>query len=337
MYQIRNYATDDREQVAHLLRRLWSYDVEQNSAYLAWRYEHNPYLKNSLAVAERDGRIVAVRGGYGMNWHIGGTTELIPCLGDTVVDRAHEGHALVQKLSRRLFAELAGAGARYVVNQSPGKLVEKISLRTGWRRVGDRKLTRYLDSDTKSGDFQALDDKAPGTEASSGLRIVVRPDPPDDLLELLDKRKHNAPVGHEIDREYIRWRFNNPFSTYRWICAYNETLTGFMLIARNAVARMKNRFRMLDLWATDSTIQAALLRRALDTGEFPNLYLWWNRVPRHVAQVLIDYEFTATPDELRNPTVLIRSITPDTDFTHNGINLLDMRNWDARMVHSDVA
>jgi len=244
----------------------------------------------------------------------------------------------VQKLSRHLFGELADAGARYVVNQSPGKLVEKISLRTGWHRVGDRKLTRYVDPERRTGDFQALDAEAPGTEPSTGLRIEVRPDPPEELLNLLAKRTHVAPISHEVDRDYIHWRFNNPFSTYRWICAYDdEALTGFILIARNAVPRIKNRFRMLDLWATDGAVQADLLRHVMAKGELPNLYLWWNRLPRQVVQVLMDHNFMATPDELRNPTLLIKPIGPNPDFTPNDIDLLKMHNWDGRMLHSDVS
>lgn len=338
MYRIRDYTPADRQQVAELLHRLWSHDTSQNEAYLTWRYETNPWLANSLAVAEHDGRIVAVRGGYGMRWRVGEATELIPCLGDAIVEKEHEGRRLVQKLSGHLFDNLSAAGARYVVNQSPGKLVEKISLRAGWKRVGHRKLTRYLNKQSEGGDFHPLDAGGPGADAPTGLRFTVRQDPPEDLLALLARRQSGPPVSHDVDAEYIRWRFRNPFSTYRWLCAHDpEGLTGFLLIARNAVARMRNRFRILDLWGTDGAVQAALLRRALDQGDFPNLYVWWNRFPRQVAQVLIDYDFKATPDEIRNPTVLIRSLGEQSDFTANGINLLDISHWDGRMIHSDVA
>lgn len=337
MYRIRDYTATDRHQVAGLLHRLWSHDTSQNEAYLAWRYEANPYLANSLAVAEHDGRIVAVRGGYGMRWRVGGATELIPCVGDTIVEKQHEGRRLVQKLSRHLFRHLRDAGARYVVNQSPGKLVEKISLRTGWKRVGYRKLTRYVNRQAESGDFQSLDAGAPGTDPATGLVLTVCQDPPEDLLALLTRRRSGPPVSHDVDAEYLRWRFRNPFSTYRWLRADGPNgPTGFLLIARNAVARMRNRFRILDLWGTHGAVQAALLRRALDHGDLPNLYIWWNRFPRQVAQILVDYDFKAAPDEMRNPTVLIRKLEQGNDYTVNSVNLLEIGNWDARMIHSDV-
>lgn len=338
MHQIRTYTPDDRTQVAALFNRLWSNDVQQNEAYLVWRYEQNPYIRDSLAVAEADGRIVAVRGGYGMKWRIGGATELIPCLGDTIVDRQHEGRQLVQKLSRHLFAELAEKGARYVVNQSPGKLVEKISLRTGWQRVGFRSLTKYLDPDSETQDFGTLDSRTPVSNGPGALRIEVSPGLPDGIADVLRERKTHPPVGHCVDAEYLRWRFMNPFSEYRWICAYHrDDLAGFLLLARNAIARMKNRFRILDLWGADSTTQATLLRHTLETGDIPNLLLWWNRFPRQVTEVLMTHGFKAASRELRNPTVLIRAIGDTTEFTANGTNLLDIRNWDARMIHSDVA
>lgn len=337
MYRIRPYSFPDRAQVGRLLCRLWSRAPALNEQYLEWRYERNPYLRDSLAVAEIDGRIAAVRGAYGMRWRIGTAVELIPCLGDTVVHRDHEGRGLVQKLSRHLLASLGEQGVRYVVNQSPGKLVEKISLRTGWRRVGFRKLTRCDNPGNSPEGFERLDLNAARLDCRPAARVSVLREPPADLPALMQKRATVPPIGHHVDGDYIRWRFRNPFSTYRWVCAYDEGPIGFVLLAASALPYARNRFRILDLWGLDSIIQADLLRKVLEWGQFPHLLLWWNRFPRHVAQVLLEHNFQATADELRNPTLLIRRIDPDADFTVNGVDLLNMNHWDARMIHSDVS
>lgn len=336
MYRIRDYKPTDGNQVGLLLRRLWSHDASQNERYLGWRYERNPYLKSKLAVAELDGKIAAVRGACGLKWQVGSGTELMPCLGDTVVAKEHEGKQLVQKLTRQLMSSLANDGVRYVVNQSPGKLVEKISLRTGWRKVGDRRLTRYQKPGEKVSDFQRLDaNAAQGIVSSDG--IVVQEGPPEGLVDLLAERRNTPPISHNIDSTYIDWRFNNPLCEYRWLCAYEkDELIGFLALARPAIPRAKPRCRILDVWGTDSSIQAKLLRFVLDRSELSDVLIWWNRFPLQVAQLLLDYGFKASAAEQRNPTMLVKCIGPVEKFVLNDVNLLDMRNWDARMIHSDI-
>lgn len=333
MYRIRSYEGPDRAQTARLLRRLWSQDAALNEEYLGWRYRRNPFPGSCLAVAELGGQIVAVRGAYAMRWRVGDSLQIMPCAGDTVVELGHEGQGLVQRLTRHLFARLRDEGVRYVVNQSPGPAVETISLRTGWRRVGTRCPIRYSVRDRPGEQgFANLDANA----ASAAKDIVVRSRPPEGIPQLLATRRGPG-VRHCFDGAYVRWRFANPLCEYRWLCAYQNELSGYLVMSRSRIAQGSSAVRLLDLWGVDAAVQAELLYCALQWGRFQEFRLWWDRFPGRVSRALADLGFRAAPAESkRRSALLVNNLVSAEDFSVGGVDLLDMRNWGMSMVHADT-
>ncbi len=336
-YRIRAYQPRDRPRVAALLTRLWSPDRTLNERYLSWRYEDNPYLDPLIAVCESEGEIVAVRGAHGMRWRVGGSPVLMPCLGDTVVERRHEGRALVQRATRWLLAALTERGIRWVVNQSPGPLVEKLSLRTGWRKVAQWTVARACNTgrDAATG-FERFDSNAAKGDESGGLRISAAPASAAELAELA-ARGGRGHVGHVRDEAYFSWRFQSPLAAYRWLYARGQGLEGYLVLGN--VRGLPWRVRILDLQGTDGRVRSLLLERALRWGTFREVRIWWNRFPMQVSKVLGQHGFTSAPDDgQRNSTHLIAATRPsaDDDFVINGVDVLNGANWDPQMIHSDA-
>jgi len=334
-YTIRAYRPDDRPRVAELMRRLWSPRRSRNEAYLAWRYEQNPYLEPVIAVCEHDGEIAGVRGAYGMRWRIGDAPVDMPCVGDTVVASAHEGRSLVQRMTRWLFSELAHRGIEWVTNQSPGPVVQKISMRAGWRRVGDWTVARSVRRVAGAARaFEHFDAHRGACAQVGGFRVKAgMPDAA--ALDGLARRIRTDHAGHIRDGRYFQWRVGNPMTDYRWLCAYRDELEGCLLLGRGVLD--KHRVRVLDLSGPDSQIKAMLLQEALDRGRFQEVRLWWNRFPRQVVEVLRERDFRAAPPERRRAThLLARTARGEGGFTVNGVDLLNPSNWDPRMIHSDA-
>ena len=271
-YRIRAYTGDDRPNVAALMTRLWSRDVALNERYLRWRYETNPYPPSVIAVCEHDDGIVAMRGAHGMRWRGGADTMLMPCLGDTVVDKRHEGRGLVQRLTRWLFRALAERGIDFVVNQSPGPLVEKISLRTGWRKVAQWETARATNEmDTAAKDFERFDANAAAAVRRDGIVISTEAVPAGELAALAAQCRPRL-IGHDKDEAYFNWRFANPLADYRIVHARTDRLAGYLVLGRGL--HRPWHIRILELSGLDGHIQALLLEQALSWGGFREVRTW---------------------------------------------------------------
>jgi len=335
-YRIRAYDPADRRSVAELLTRLWSRDVALNEQYLRWRYENNPFPPSLIAVCEHPDGIVAVRGAHGMRWRAGEETVAMPCLGDTVVDKRHERRGLVHQLTVWLFAALAERGIDFVVNQSPGAVVERISLRTGWVKVAQWETARAANTDDSGAtDFTGFDASAAGGVQRDGVRISAEAVPPSELAALAAQcRPHR--IGHDKDEAYFNWRFDNPFGDYRLIHARTDRLAGYLVLGRGL--HRPWHIRILELSGVDGRIQALLLEQALSWGGFREVRTWWSRYPRRVVEVLRDQGFAAARDSThRRPALLLAATRgPLEGLRIDGLDALDARSWDARMIHHDA-
>jgi len=335
-YRIRAYRTGDHQEAAELLTRLWCRDAGVNARYLRWRYESNPYTPSIVAVCEHADGIVAMRGAYGMRWRAGEDTRVIPCLGDTVVAQSHEGRGLVQRLTRWLLQTLAERDVAFVVNQSPGPLVERISLRTGWRKAAEWQTVHAIDSGKHcAGDFQILDKNGSTPAHRDGIWIVNEKPKTEELAELAYLTRTDR-IGHDRDHAYFQWRFQNPRSEYRFIQARTDRLAGCLILGRSV--HRTGRIRILHLSGLDGHIQAVLLEQALHWGKFREVRAWWNLFPRKVIHVLQNHGFVSTDHRARQrPGPLIAATTgPLNDFRIGELDGLEAGNWEACMAQSDV-
>ena len=100
---------------------------------------------------------------------------------------------------------------------------------------------------------------------------------------------------------------------------------------------------MLDIEASEPGIQAALIESAVALGKFDELRLWWLRLPIQAMRGLQELGFALAPDKRGIdrflPTVLVRPTSTDVrkcEWSINDIALLDIANWDIRMLIADA-
>ena len=77
-YHFTRYQPKYREEIIQLQTALWSPDLALNSAYLAWKYDQNPYLNQPLIyLALQNERVVGMRGLNGAQWEIAQTGQTV--------------------------------------------------------------------------------------------------------------------------------------------------------------------------------------------------------------------------------------------------------------------
>src|SRR5262249_36975392 len=107
VYEIKPYVRDFRSQVAGLQRHLWNGSLSRNTAYLAWKYEQNPYLPDPLIyLAVDQGKVVGMRGVFGSCWEIGTERFVVPCADDFVIAPAHRQRGLFGRIMSAAVTDL---------------------------------------------------------------------------------------------------------------------------------------------------------------------------------------------------------------------------------------
>ena len=133
---LRPATPDDREQILALLGVSLGWDDDSRYRELfAWKHERNPFGRSFAWVAERDGRVVAVR--LFMRWMFlrGGSTLHAVRAVDTATHPDHQGHGLFTALTTHALEACRAEGVAFVFN-TPNAQSRPGYLKMGWREVG---------------------------------------------------------------------------------------------------------------------------------------------------------------------------------------------------------
>ena len=374
-YEIVKYCPEFKKQVVQLQTYLWSSDVALNAAYLEWKYEHNPYMKAPfIHLAVSEGQVIGMRGLYGAKWQIGCPSQTFvgPCAGDLVIAPAHRNRGLVTKIMQAAADDLADSGYVYVFNLSAGLATQLGSLTTGWRSAGPvetvwfrslrtrgREYTSHLrfvrrfanrllvPSSAKKQPFYFLDGKSTQRRCEAGSYVSVEPAPrPEAMAELVERVGSDGRLRQVRDQEYFAWRFQSPLSRYRFLFWGDATLEGYLVLQTYVHGKG---ISIVDWEATNIKVRADLLQTAMQWGKFDELTIWTATLPAEVKTLLRNAGFRilgktesigrAYSVSAPRPTVLLRAVRQDmlkeTDWLMAQRRLLDLDNWDLRMIYSD--
>ena len=368
-YDIIPYDPGLKEQTAELQRHLWSGDAEVNIAYLEWKYERNPYGETPLIyVATSDGRVVGMRGMFGSAWEIGAGSETfaIPCADDFVIAPNHRNRGLSSLIMRGALDDLACRGYEYVFSLSPGPVTLVTSLVSGWRRVGSMQpaerrgspdLLRRCHSRLSKAPvlwrvagtlvrlsharspFRRLDCRGERRRPGQSGEICLEREPRiDAMVDLVRRLGHDGRVRHVRDERYLAWRFRNPLHEYRFLFCDDDGLGGYLVLQAYRQDRSRG-INIVDWEGTTCQIRGDLLRTAIEWGDFDQLNIWTATLPDEALTQLSAAAFVPAParSSLHSPNVLVistRQTVQEPDPTLAGRRLLDVAEWDMRMVYS---
>lgn len=374
IYKIVKYQSEFKRAVAEFQTRLWSPSPEFNLRYFQWKYENNPYGDEpTIYLAFHEGLLVGMRGFYPARWETGIPPRQFPVFvaDDLLVHEDHRNRGLVTQIMQVSYAELRGLGLEYLFNLSGGRLTVLGSLAMGWRSIGMLKpmgcmssgkrfypalrhqlsrlpfLWRYADDpifyhSIEKEPYRELDRApTPFTVADEPAVEIAQRARPKAMASLINRIGHDGRLRHVRDEAYLDWRFRNPFHEYRFIYSGGRVLDGYLVLKRSIYGTQPApRVSIVDLEAITSHVRAALLKAAVKVGQFAELAIWTASADSELLQQLHALNFFPIDQDLTPsgvPCFLVRSIADDhrcEDWSLHDMQLLELKNWDIRMLYS---
>jgi GNAT superfamily N-acetyltransferase len=374
-YEVVKYTPEFKDRVAKLREHLQSPDASLNAEYLDWKYGRNPYVASRLIyVGLHRGQVVGMRGLWGAKWQIGRPCQSFaaPCAGDLVIDPAHRNQGLFTTIMEAALKDLAPQGYQYIFNLSAGPATYFGSLMAGWRSAGllqtahrrsgegtiHRRWHRYISRrlpflpSTETRDpFGSLDENGAQRRGEAGTNVDIEQTPrPQAMAELVERIGNDGRIRHVRDRQYFAWRFQNPLSRYRFLFWQGARLEGYLVLRTSVYQhRYREGVSIVDWEAANPQVQADLLHAAVLWGDFDKLTIWSASLPAETKRVLqsAGFDFSGEAKSLgrsyRAGTdrtgILVRPVREEmlaeTDWILGDRRLLDLGDWNLRMIYSD--
>jgi acyl carrier protein len=368
-YQILKYDPTYKRTVAEFQRGLWSPDPDLNLRYLEWKYERNPYSnKIDIYLAFHDGALVGMRGFYASRWETDVPARQFDVLvaDDLLIHEDHRHQALVTRIMRTAYEGLRSSQPRFLFNLSGSPLTVIGSFTTDWRSSGTLKplqrrsptarlnlvlrkalsrmpyLRRYAYSKklhhlTELHPFARLDHAKTPFATRIGLPVDIDKQPrPKAMAKLIERIGHDGRLRHVRDEVYFDWRFRNPLNEYRFLFVGTDALDGYLVLKRTI--NSSSRVSIVDLEAVNDRVQSALLETAVSVGAFAELFVWTATADDELLRQLHTLKFAPIEQNvLSQPCFLVRPIEDERlneDWRLGDTRLLDLKNWNVRMLYS---
>ena len=167
----------------------------------------------------------------------------------------------------------------------------------------------------------------------------------EEMARLISRIGHDGRIRHVRDENYLSWRYQNPLHRYLFLYWEEERLEGY-LVLQQYLSELSDRLRVniVDWEGTTPRVLSGLLRGATRLGPFADLNIWTATLMAKAKALLREAGFRPVPEGQEGagvgqsqPCLLVRSVQdgyPETDWSLDGRWLLDMANWDIRMVYS---
>ena len=367
-----SYRPELRTQVVRVQKDLWGENLELNAAYLEWKHLRNPYLSEPLIYLAMYGdHVVGMRSFVGSKWQFGFSRQSAVLLleSDAVVAPEHRNQGLVSLIMEKALKDLAEKGYSYTLSMGTRPVVLGSNMKLGWRTIGSldplgrtgaqpeslsgtyaapgkfaliKTVYRELSAGerrSQPSQFELLDgvrDRCNGKlddhiSMGKNLRIV-------DVVRLKNKIDCDHRIRHVQDEVYYEWRLQNPRSTYRFLFWDDSELEGY-LILQSMTFNQDGTVNLVDWCAISDEILGELLEAAIPLMSGQMLALWGGTLTRKERRIFEAANFKPQPQEVMHypwlaATRPVRDEMLADEWLLGEMPMLDMTNWDFRMLHS---
>ena len=357
------------DQICILEKENWGPDLKVNKSYLKWKYFENPYSDSpKLYLVISGGKLIALRGMYETRWQLGDSAEsfIALCSSDLVIMPEYRNMGIYNELMNFSINNLHKLGYIYMFNFSASPVNFIGSLATGWKSIGRIKRMRKSSYTSplikkivsinairrfikKSGVIKILRKITENLEISDeGYEYLKKTPPqieidknpkPDEMASLVKKLNPKNKITLSRDEKYFSWRYKNPISNYLFLYWHDDGLKGY-LVAQTPLYN-NDTFNVVELEAVNSEIKMELLKTLLSTSSLRLIYIWSKMLDKNLHKFLLSNRFSEDDSNKGAATSPATILVRTTNQSHNriefqGCNLLDIDNWDLKMIYSDV-
>jgi GNAT superfamily N-acetyltransferase len=296
------------------------------------------------------------------------------CTEDSVIHPDHRNRNISTKIMKTVFADMAAQGHRYLYSLSAVRVTLVSSLAMGWKSVGSfeiqdlrsRRAERLRILRERIGKTKVLwrwEKWLPGYRWGTGrrplhklqncpsicrqterYRIVLDKSPrAGEMADLVARIEYDGRIRHVRDQEYLSWRFRNPLHRYLFLYWEEKRLEGYLVLQEYlSDFRSRAKVNIVDWEGTSREVQSGLLQAALSLCTFPDLNIWTSTLSDESKELLRGAGFrpvhAGSKGIMEIPSsLLVKSLqagVPPAEWSLESRRLLDMSNWDLRMIYS---
>lgn len=295
------------------------------------------------------------------------------CTEDSVIDPGHRNHRLSMKIMKMVFEDMAAEGHPYLYSLSASPVTIMTSLAMGWKNVGSfqlqclrsKRAEWYRRIRKRLGEmrfFWRLREFLPGSrwayrriplhqlrDCPSVLQrtgrshiVIDRSARPEAMSGLVSRMQYDGRIRHVRDREFFSWRYRNPLHRYLFLFWEEDGLEGYLVLQEYVSEfRSQSQVNIVDWEGTSRPVREGLLHAAVQLCPFPDLNLWTATLSEETRNRVREVGFQTVHEGIGirdiPPSLLVRSLREDLPATDGSLNdrrLLDLANWDLRMVYS---
>ena len=215
-----------------------------------------------------------------------------------------------------------------------------------------RRLSGYMRGRSSDGSGQRdrtldqLENNGMRPHNNSNSQITVERSPrPKAMAKLVERIGDDGRIQHVKDESYFMWRFQNPLSRYHFVFWDDPQLEGYLALQTPyPTYGTKVSLNVVDWEATSIQVLSGLFQAVFRWRTVSNLTLWSSTLSNEKIALLRRQGFDFVnktgkiAHDIQLPTLFTRSVCPDgsrTDWHLNDRSLLDLFNWNMRMIYSD--
>jgi hypothetical protein len=160
---------------------------------------------------------------------------------------------------------------------------------------------------------------------------------PIEMAELIQNSAANDCITQRRDARYLKWRFADPFTLYRYLYWDDGGLKGFLVLERRRNGSFGH-VKIADWQAESRVVSRALLKLALESAKPAAISIWTGSRSENEIHVLEEAGFSRFDDtrgkKRYKPSLLFRMLDTKGEPLdgRDGNRLVDGAAWDVRML-----
>jgi hypothetical protein len=174
---------------------------------------------------------------------------------------------------------------------------------------------------------------------------VARSPRPKAMAKLVERLADDGRIQHVKDESYFGWRFQNPLSRYHFVFWDDPQLEGYLVLQTpKQTDGTWVSLNVVDWEAANLDILSGLFQAVIRLGAVSDLTLWSSTLSKEKIALLRRQGFSFVnktgkiAHDIQLPTMFTKYVCPDASRTEWGLSnrsLLDLTNWNMRMIYSD--